>query len=297
MKPSPTTLWYTEVGTPHETHQFAVRHVLFAGATQFQNVAILDTYEYGKMLVIDDRVQSAEEDEHIYHETLVHPALAAYPEPRAVLVIGGGEGATIREVLRHPTVARVVMVDIDRELVEQCEKHLPEWHEGSFHDARVELVFADGKDYVQDSTETFDVIIVDVCDALEEGPALSLYTDSFYRAAKRRLSPGGFLVVQAMELSGLDYEDHAAVYRTLVPVFRHVTSYATFVPSFWSSWGFIVAGDERDLASLAAAEVDASLARRGLETLEYYDGGTHVRIFTLPKDVRAVLANARNAGE
>ncbi len=170
MKTQQTMLSYTEIGTPHETHQFAVKNVLFAGRTQFQDVCILDTHEYGKMLIIDGRTQSAEDDEHIYHESLVHPALTAFPAPRRVLVIGGGEGATVREILHHPTIERVVMVDIDHELVEQCVKHMPEWHQGAFEDARLELVFADGEDFVRRTTEKFDVVIVDVCDALEDGP-------------------------------------------------------------------------------------------------------------------------------
>lgn len=291
MKPQPASLWYTEVGTPHELHQFAVSSVLFSGRTQFQEIAILDTREYGKMVVIDDRTQSAEEDEYIYHESLVHPGMIAHPAPRKVLVIGGGEGATLREALRHPTVDRVVMVDIDREVVEQCQKLLPEWHQGSFQDPRVELIFADGKDFVARGRERFDVVVVDVCDALEEGPALALYTDDFYRAVKGRLTGTGLLVVQGMELSGLDCADHVTVHWTLRRVFRHVSSYATFVPSFWSSWGFVAASDSVDLSGLAAARIDAALRERGLtDSLRHYDGLTHQHMFALPKDVRTALA-------
>jgi len=101
--------WFTETGTPREQHQFAVKSFLWTGRTAFQDVAVLDTYEYGKMLVIDGRVQSAEDDEYIYHEALVHPAMLAHPEPRSVLIIGGGEGATLREVLRYRSVEQVVI--------------------------------------------------------------------------------------------------------------------------------------------------------------------------------------------
>jgi spermidine synthase len=148
MTQDPSVFWYRETGTPYEFHSFAARSFLFTGRTAFQEVAILDTQEYGKMLVIDGRTQSAEEDEYIYHEALVHPAMLTHPEPRQVLIIGGGEGASLREVLRYRSVERVVMVDIDRELVELCQKWLPEWHQGAFQDPRVELVFADGKDYI-----------------------------------------------------------------------------------------------------------------------------------------------------
>jgi spermidine synthase len=292
MRAQEAMLWFTEVGTPHELHQFAVTKVLFAGRTAFQHVLIVETQEYGKMLIVDDRTQSAEEDEAFYHEALVHPALVAHPAPRRVLIIGGGEGATAREVFRHPSIERVVMVDIDRDLVEQCMKLLPEWHEGAFDDPRLELVFADGKDYIEQTPEKFDVVIVDVCDALEEGPALALYTERFYSAVKQRLTDGGLLVVQAMELSGLDHADHVTVHRTLHPIYHHVSSYATFIPSFWASWGFIVVSDTIDVGAMSPGDVDGRLRARGIaDQLEHYDGQTHAHMFALPRSVRTALAN------
>lgn len=291
MKTLSTPLWFHDTGPWKEAHQFAVEKIIFSGRTQFQDVAILETYEYGEMLAIDGLVQSAEEDEYIYHESLVHPALAAHPAPRSALVVGGGEGATIREVLRHPTIERVVMVDVDRELVELCMEHLDDWHHDSFDDPRVELVFLDGKEFVAKSRERFDSIIIDLTDSLDEGPALALYTESFYRMVKERLADSGLLVVQAMELTGLDYADHLTVRRTLCRIFRHVNSYTAFVPSFWSTWGFLVASDAIDAAQISSQKVDEILRSRGLESaLRYYDGQTHTHMFSLPKDVRAVLA-------
>ena len=289
-------LWYTETCTPHEHHNFSVKSYLFTGRTAFQEVAIVDTHEYGKMLIIDGRTQSTEEDEYIYHEALVHPAMLTHPDPRSILIIGGGEGATLREILRYRSVERVVMVDIDRELVELCQKLLPEWHEGVFQDPRVELLFADGKEYVEQTHSAFDIILIDVCDALEAGPALSLYTESFYRLTQERLTAGGFLVVQGMELSGLDYKDHLAVRDTLLRVFPLVRSYATFIPSFWSEWGFLIASDGLDPAGISREQLIERLGGRGPAgaedlgvALSFYDPDTHFRMFTLPKDVKAVL--------
>ncbi len=296
MAQDPPLFWYRETGTPYEVHSFAVRSFLFTGQTAFQGVAILDTQEYGKMLVIDGRTQSAEEDEYIYHEALVHPAMLTHPDPRRVLILGGGEGATLREVLRYRSVERVVMVDIDQELVELCQKWLPEWHQGAFQDPRVELVFADGKDYVEHAPTDFDVVIIDICDALEEGPALALYTESFYRDVQRRLTSGGLLVVQAMELSGLDYADHLKVRDTLLRVFPVVRSYATFIPSFWADWGFLIASDGLDPALLQPDLLMDRLSTRGpagaedlAPLLDFYDPDAHVRMFALAKDVKARL--------
>ncbi len=304
MAHDPSVFWYRETGTPYEFHSFAARSFLFTGRTAFQEVAILETQEYGKMLVIDGRTQSAEEDEYIYHEALVHPAMLTHPEPRQVLIIGGGEGASLREVLRYRTVERVVMVDIDRELVELCQKWLPEWHQGAFQDPRVELVFADGKDYIEQTSATFDVVIVDICDALEEGPALALYTESFYRGVQRRLAPGGLLVVQAMELSGLDYVDHVQVRDTLNLVFPVVRSYAIFIPSFWADWGFLIASNGVDPAGVPPDVLMDRLRTRGATgvenlapQLDFYDPDAHVRMFALSKDVKARLNHQTLPGD
>jgi spermidine synthase len=304
MTQDPSVFWYRETGTPYEFHSFAAKSFLFTGRTAFQEVAILDTQEYGKMLVIDGRTQSAEEDEYIYHEALVHPAMLTHPEPRQVLIIGGGEGASLREVLRYRSVQRVVMVDIDRELVELCQKWLPEWHQGAFQDPRVELVFADGKDYIEQTPTSFDVVIVDICDALEDGPALALYTESFYRSVQRRLAPGGLLVVQAMELSGLDYVDHVQVRDTLSLVFPVVRSYATFIPSFWADWGFLIASNGLDPAGMSPDLLMDRLrttGAAGVESLapqlQFYDPDAHVRMFALSKDVKARLNHQTLPGD
>ncbi len=290
MKENHPALWFDDVGPWNEGHRFAVERMIFSGRTRFQDVAIFETYEYGTMLALDGLVQSAEDDEYIYHESLVHPALIAHPAPSKVLVIGGGEGATIREVLKHPTIKRVVMIDIDRELVELCREHLDEWHCGAFKDPRLELVFSDGKEFVAKSQERFDNIIIDITDSLEEGPALALYTEDFYRLVQQRLTNSGLLVVQAMELSGLDYADHLAVHRTLRRIFRHVNSYTAFVPSFWSTWGFVVASDVVDVSRIPSSEVDTILRSRALDSaLRYYDGQTHSHMFALSKDIRSAL--------
>ena len=239
--------WYEEHGTTGEIHSYLVRKTLSRSRTQFQNVEIIDTEKFGKMLVLDGDTQSAQHDEYIYHEALVHPALSLHRNPRHVLVIGGGEGATIREVLRHPTVERVVMIDIDGELVEQCKLLLPEWHQGAFDDPRVELRYEDGFAYVAESVDSFDVIIVDICDQNEYTPAIPLYSQDFYRLLRNRLTTNGILVVQASELTAAACEYHAEVRAKLKQLFEQVQSYACFIPSFWCEWGYVLATNGHDL--------------------------------------------------
>ncbi|HEY0523407.1 MAG TPA: hypothetical protein VGD08_08455 [Stellaceae bacterium] len=282
--------WFEEAGSWGERHQFLVTKTLFRGRTRFQDVAIIETAEYDKMLVIDGAPQSAEYDEYVYHESLVHPAMAMHPNPRRVLVIGGGEGATIREALRHTTVERVVMIDIDEELVGLCRRLMPEWHRGAFDDPRLDLRHCDGLAYMRDSTDQYDVVIVDVCDEGDDNAAAPIYSAKFYASVKARLAPGGIAVIQAMELTVGETDGHAAIRRKLNPLFRRVQSYAAFVPSFWCDWSFIMAGDDLPAALPAPEALDRVLAERGIaDALRFYDGETHRRLLSLPKDLRTAI--------
>lgn len=274
-----------------EGHWYEIAATILETETEEQEVRILETVEYGRILVLDGHLQSAEEDEAIYHEALVQPAMLLHPAPRSVLIVGGGEGATAREALKHPSVTRVVMVDIDGELVDICREHLPTWHRGAFDDPRLELVVGDGLDYIAAGEERFDIVILDLVDAVEDGPSEALFSEPFFREVKRRLARGGVLAVQAMELNPNGVEDHAVVRRNLLPVFAHVRSCSAMVPSFWSEWGFLVASDAEDLMALDPVEADRRIAARGL-ALEAMDGATLLRMRTLPKPVRSLLTAA-----
>lgn len=165
-----------EDSDPFDQYVYRLRRVLYQGRTRWQNVLIADTYNYDRVLMLDGAIQSAESDESLYHELLVQPAMLAHDEPRDVLIIGGGEGATLREVLSHASVRRAVMVDLDRELVELCREHLFQWHQGAFDDPRCELLAEDGRAYLERDPSLYDVVIIDVVDMLDNGPAQALYT-------------------------------------------------------------------------------------------------------------------------
>ncbi len=154
-------IWFREPSLNGVSICYLCDRVIYHGVSKYQTIDIVETRLHGKMLFLDGVAQSAERDEFIYHELLVHPAMFAHPNPEKVLVIGGAEGATLREVLKHQTVKRAVLVDIDGELVEICKQYLPGWHQGSFDDPRVEVVIGDGRDYVVKCNEKFDVIIID----------------------------------------------------------------------------------------------------------------------------------------
>src|SRR3989338_9191628 len=124
--------WFLDYLSPFEGHMHGIDNIVFYKQTQFQQIEILDTKSYGRCLVLDGKMQSSEVDEYIYHEALVHPAMLTHPHPEKVFIVGGGEGATLREILRHKSVKQVLMVDIDQEVVESCKLYLPQWSQGAF---------------------------------------------------------------------------------------------------------------------------------------------------------------------
>ena len=169
--------WFFEPTTSIEGHTHAIRRTIVEARTKYQHAEIMETYAYGKLLVLDGRIQSSQAEDFIYHEGLVHPGLLATENrPESGLVIGGGEGATLREMLRYPSMRRAVMVDIDAEVVELCKQHLPEMHQGAFDDPRTEVRTEDARAYLEKSSERFDFISVDLVEPLEAGPACMLFT-------------------------------------------------------------------------------------------------------------------------
>jgi spermidine synthase len=282
--------WFLETTTPVEGHMHAIVRTLVAARTKFQQMEILETASYGKCLILDGRIQSSAADEFIYHEALVHPGvLAPDRAPTRALIIGGGEGATLREVLRCRSITRAVMVDIDGEVVALCRDYLPEMHRGAFEDPRAELRHEDARGYLEKTDERFDLIVVDLVEPLEAGPACLLFTREFYTLVHDRLVPGGVMTMQAGMTKVGELGFFTAVHRTLTEVFPVVAGYQTFVSCFGTPWGFIVASRGVDPRRQAAEAIDRLIAERIQGPLEYWDGQTHLHAFALPKFIREAI--------
>lgn len=281
--------WFIESLSPEEGHLHGIRRVLFSTQTPFQSLDILELGSCGKALVLDGKVQSSLLDEFIYHEILVHPAMLAHPAPKQVFIVGGGEGATLREALRHPGVERALMVDIDEEVVTRCKELLPEWHRGSFDDPRAEVRFLDARRYLEETDERFDVIIIDISEPVEEGPAYLLFTKEFYQIVHRRLTDLGVIALQAGPVSLSDLSCFTAIHQTLLTVFPIAAPYWACIPSFALPWGFSVASKVNDPREFSPAAVDRLIADRIGADLQYYDGFTHQMSFLLPKYLRQRL--------
>jgi len=188
-------LWYDETLDDHTRLGLLVKETLFSAQSAFQKIEVIDTTGFGRVLVIDNVFMTSEYDEFLYHEMLAHPALTTAPSIERVLVIGGGDGGTVREVLRHSDVRECVLIEIDEMVVEASKQYLPGIGT-AWDDPRLDLRFIDGIDYVKQSTdEKYDVILLDGTDPI--GPGAVLFDESFYRGCKRMLSPEGVMALQS----------------------------------------------------------------------------------------------------
>jgi len=282
--------WFCDRVSRNLMQLHSIEEVLYSGQTKFQMAEIIRCGSFGKCLVLDGKIQSSEVDEFIYHEALVQPAMLVHPHPQTVFIAGGGEGATLREVLAHKTVKRAVMVDIDAGVVALCQKFLPNFSQGSFQDKRTVLVHTDAREYLAKSRELFDIIIIDLPDPIEEGPAYRLYTREFYQLVRDRLTANGIMSVQAGSASLTELLNLASVNKTLKSVFPIVSSCQVDVPCFGGPWGFCLASLNLDLVQLSPSEVDKRILARQLTHLKFYDGLTHQGIFSLPKYLREELS-------
>ncbi|KAL6212247.1 hypothetical protein ACLB2K_017468 [Fragaria x ananassa] len=282
--------WYEETIDDDLKWSFALNGVLHKGVSEFQEIALLDTKRFGKVLVIDGKMQSAEVDEFIYHECLIHPALLSHPKPKNVFIMGGGEGSAAREALKHKLLEKVVMCDIDQEVVDFCRRHLTVNKEAFAHN-KLNLVINDAKAELDKSCEKFDIIVGDLADPVEGGPCYQLYTKSFYeKVLKPKLNHGGIFVTQAGPAGIFTHKEvFTSIFNTIKQVFKYVVVYAAHVPSFADTWGWVMASDE--LFSMNAEKMDKRIEERIDGELNYLNGALFVSSATMNKTVSSSLLN------
>ncbi len=276
-------MWFIDKNSPNHWISHRIKKRVASARTPYQRVEILDTYEFGRMVILDGKIQSAESDEHVYHEILVHPAMIAHPKPEHVLILGAGEGATLREVLKHPMVKRAIMIDIDREFVALCRRFLKKWHRGAFRHEKARVVFEDAFSYLEGTPERFDVIIADISDPDETGPARLVYTEEFYSLIERVLKPSGIFTTHATAVYYAPHENRSSeIVAKLKRIFPRVDMCYEYIPSFGCLWSFATASRSRSPRALSEKGVERRLKDRGIEMLSYYGPHTHRRLFIIP---------------
>lgn len=265
---------------------FTVKELLFEFKTEHQHLEIIDTPFMGRVMLLDGIVQTTERDEFIYHEMMVHVPLFAHPNPKRVLIIGGGDGGILREVLRHKNIEHVTQVEIDQSVIDMCKTYFPKHSNGAFDDPRANIVIADGKDFVANCTETFDVIIADSTDPI--GPGEVLFTSDFYADEKTCLAPGGIMVAQ----NGVPFmqgDEVTNTFKRLTPLYQDVSFYVAAVPTYAGGvMALAWATDDDSLRRQDAHSIQQRVERAGFKT-RYYNAEVHVAAFALPNFVRDLL--------
>ncbi|HHX28777.1 MAG: polyamine aminopropyltransferase [Bacillota bacterium] len=274
-------LWFTEEWVPGLELSVQVKSIVHKAKTKFQELAIYDTEALGRILVLDDVIQTTEIDEHIYHECIVHVPLLAHPNPEEVLIVGGGDGGSLREVLKHPSVKRATLVDIDEGVIEASKRFLPQWNTG-WSDPRARVVIANGLDFVAKAKEEYDVVIVDSTDPI--GPGEALFREEFYRSIKGALRPGG--VMSAQTENPIFMPDLVrTVFGRVANVFPVAKLYTGPMPTYPGGfWCYTC-------ATLGPDPSEPVREPQGL-AFRYYSPEIHRRAFVLPPEV-ARSVNAR----
>ncbi|BCU67235.1 spermidine synthase [Sulfolobales archaeon HS-7] len=281
--------WFIEWQTPSEFHAHEIERVYQEQKSKYQEVKLVELTRFGKSLIIDGKIQSTVSDEFIYHESLVHPLMLSLRDPERALIIGGGEGATLREVLRYNSFKEVVMVDIDDVVIEFAKKYMAQWHKGAFEDKRTKLVIEDGIEYLRKNKDEFDVIILDLTDPMKDSPSYKLYTSTFYELVKDSLSHNGGISTQATSPS-FSIDSFSVISNTIRHVFGKSEVGVSFVPAFDGLWGFAFYSPN-SISPMSQERVDRLLEEKGINGLQYYDGTTHYSMFSIPKYIRKYLEN------
>jgi spermidine synthase len=277
--------WETEAWTPDVRFSVRVRERIFSQRSPYQHIEIVDTFAFGRMLWLDDTVQTSEGDQWAYHEMLVHVPMFTHPNPRRVLIIGGGDGGALHTVLHHP-IEEVTMVEIDRDVIRACREYLPSVSAGAFDDPRVRLVYKDAFTFLDEDHDPFDVMILDIPDPI--GPAMRLFTPEFYRKVYANLRSPGVVATQ----SGSPWLQPDVVIRAVNAMrahFSQVRVYLGHVPTYPAGlWSFAMAARGYRTEVPSEEELAERFQRLALKT-RYYTPEIHRAAFVLPPFIQELL--------
>ncbi len=270
----------------HSVYGFRFPKRLLSKQTAFQHLELLESPDLGVALRLDGCMMTAENEEFFYHESMVHPMTISHPNPRKALIIGGGDGGALEELLKHPTIDQVTLVDLDGEVIEISREHLRSINKGSLDDPRVQVLVGDGAEFVRTTSETFDLVFLDLTDP--ETPAGPLYTVEFFQACQRVLAEGGAM---ALHLGAPFYEPDQvrALSSKLAEVFEHVSAFGLHIPLYGAYWALAIVSDQLQPKALTADEVEQRLHTRDLRDLQYYNAEVHGALFALPNYYRNLV--------
>lgn len=254
--------------------------------SEYQKIEVFDTVQFGKLFRLDGDFMTSERDEFFYHENIIHPAAIAHPAPRRALILGGGDGGSCEELLKHPSIEQVTIVELDGAVIDMAQRHLGSIHRGALTDTRVTVRIDDGEQFVQRCGDRFDLIVLDLTDP--DTPANRLYSAGFFKRLARLLNAGGAV---ALHVGSPVFQPalFGRLVRDLRAAFKIVRPMTLYVPLYGALWGLAVASDTLDPLSLDPADVARRLRERNIGHLQFYNSDTHRALFALPNFVRALI--------
>lgn len=276
-------IWYSEKHENKAGITLKVTKTLYSGESEFQKIDVLETEAYGKMLLLDGLVMTTEQDEFFYHEMISHVPMISHPNPEKALVIGGGDGGTVREILKHPSIKEVVLCEVDGMVIDVSRKYFPSIA-GMVDDPKVKITVQDGIKYIKEQNKNFDVILIDSTDPL--GPGVGLFTEEFYTNVKTALRENGIMVAQT-ESPIACQKDFKLINNLLKKVFRVVKPYFAPVPTYpgaYWSWTFC---SENIIPSIKG---DKILINQIEKTAKYYNTEIHNSAFAVPNFVKKLIS-------
>lgn len=283
--PDSDSSWAMEQLTTHARFGYRAT-ALQSQQTPYQKLELLQTPQFGKVLRLDDRFMTSEGEEFFYHEALVHPAAMAHPAPRKALILGGGDGGAAEELLKHPSIERVVLAELDEVVLQFSRQHLQSVHRGALDDVRVQVCIGDGMALMDTTDERFDLVLMDLTDP--DTPASALYSPGSLARMKRVLAVGGALVLH-LGSPVFHGKQVAELTRSLREQFALVRCYGLYIPLYGAYWGLAVASDSLDPLELTAQEAGERLRQRNVQDLRYYNEQVHGALFALPGYYRKLL--------
>lgn len=265
---------------------FRSEKLLYETRTKYQDLEVHETPDFGKMLRLDGVFQTSEKDEYLYHEPLAHVAGISIDGPKNALVIGGGDGGAAEELLKYPSIEKVVMVELDGGVVEASKKYIPSINNGAFDNPKFELHIVDGIEYIANTDQKFDQVFIDLTDPF--GPSVELYTIEFYRAVKKILTDRSAISLH-IESPITRAQLFSRIYYTLKSVFKIVRPMTNYVPFYGTLWGFAFASDLIDPLEISVSEIKERIQKHGLRDLKYYNEETHFGLMALPNYIKDIL--------
>lgn len=283
-----STRWFSESLYPDFKQSFSISEIVYEGRTEFQDIIIFQTQRFGRVLALDGIIQTTEVDEFCYHEMIAHIPLVAHGACKKVLIIGGGDGGTLREVLKHP-IEKAVVVELDKTVIEICMRHLPSLSGGAFDNPKTDLRILDGLTYVRETHEKFDIIIIDSTDPI--GPGKALFSEIFYRNCSKCLNENGILVTQS-GVTWMQSDVARKTFENLNNIFLDADFFLAQVPTYGAGFMTFGWGSNNKISKMISRnELERRMSKLNLNT-KYYNSSVHRGAFFLPGYIEA-LKNIR----